>query len=154
MRYRLSSDRLYGSANMSRIFPIVPASSKALWLIGSLALFVAILLLVTIYLGYSSCYTQFELSEEGLRIKGDLHGRKIPISSLVVDEARKIDLNNLPQYQPKWRTNGTAVPGYRAGWFKLRNGEKAFMFVTETTDVVYLPTREGYSVLDLQQKSE
>jgi hypothetical protein len=53
----------------------------------------------------------------------------------------------LPQYQPKWRTNGTAIPGYRAGWFKLRNGEKALMFVTETTDVVYLPTREGYSVL-------
>jgi hypothetical protein len=136
---------------MSRIFPIVPASSKTLWSIGGIVLFIALLLLVLLclfsYLGYSSRYSQFELSEEGLRIRGDLYGRTIPISSLVVSEARKVNLNDLPQYQPKWRTNGTSVPGYRAGWFKLRNGEKALMYVTETTNVVYLPTREGYSVL-------
>jgi hypothetical protein len=31
--------------------------------------------------------------------------------------------------------------------FKLSNGEKALLFVTDRSRLVYVPTREGYSVL-------
>jgi hypothetical protein len=42
---------------------------------------------------------------------------------------------------------GTGLPGYAAGWFKLANGEKALVYVTTQSEVVYIPTTEGYSLL-------
>jgi hypothetical protein len=49
---------------------------------------------------------------------------------------------------------GTAYPGYRAGWFRLRNGEKALVYLTETNRTVYVPTRNGYSVMLTPQQPE
>ena len=37
--------------------------------------------------------------------------------------------------------------GHAACWFRLRNGEKALLYLTDRARVVYLPTRDGYSVL-------
>jgi hypothetical protein len=42
---------------------------------------------------------------------------------------------------------GTGLPGYSAGWFSLRNGEKALLFVTDRSRVVRIPTRDGYSLM-------
>jgi hypothetical protein len=39
------------------------------------------------------------------------------------------------------------LPGYSAGWFRLRNGEKALAFVTDRQRVLYFPTWKGYSIL-------
>ncbi len=39
------------------------------------------------------------------------------------------------------------MPGYRAGWFRLANGEKALLYVTDPHKVAYVPTRAGYSLL-------
>jgi hypothetical protein len=39
------------------------------------------------------------------------------------------------------------MPGYQAGWFSLVNKEKALLFVTDTSSIVYLPTNKGYSVM-------
>ena len=52
-----------------------------------------------------------------------------------------------PELRPRWRTNGVAIPGYQSGWFKLRNGERALLFVRDKRRVVYVPTSEGYSLL-------
>ena len=51
------------------------------------------------------------------------------------------------EFKPIRRTNGIGLPGYSAGWFKLANGEKALLFVTDRGKVVYMPTTDGYSVL-------
>jgi hypothetical protein len=42
---------------------------------------------------------------------------------------------------------GTGLPGYRAGWFRLRNGEKALVSLTDTHHVVYVPTSRGFALL-------
>ena len=42
---------------------------------------------------------------------------------------------------------GTAMRGYRSGWFRLRNGDRALLYLTDQTRAVYVPTTEGYSVL-------
>jgi hypothetical protein len=70
----------------------------------------------------------------------------IPTSQLRLDEIQRIDINNGP-YHPTIRTMGTAMPGYRAGWFRLRNGHKALLYVTDPSDVVLVPTTAGYDVL-------
>jgi hypothetical protein len=78
----------------------------------------------------------------------------IPADSLRGGAARIVDLANTPELQPGWRRMGTALPGYRAGWFRLRNGEKALIYLTETSRTVYVPTRSGYSVMLTPQRPE
>ncbi|NES71007.1 MAG: hypothetical protein F6K24_40255 [Okeania sp. SIO2D1] len=136
---------------MSKIFPIVPASDKTLWLTGGIA-FILVLLLVFVigifgYAIYSSRHVKLELSPEKLHIRGDLYGRIIPTESLVIEEAKRVTLSKGQPYAPRWRQNGIGLPGYLSGWFKLRNGEKALLFVTDSQKVVYIPTKEDYAVL-------
>ncbi len=49
----------------------------------------------------------------------------------VLEEAKQVDLSGDSEYRLRTRTNGTGLPGYQAGWFKLQNGEKALVFVTD-----------------------
>jgi len=76
-----------------------------------------------------------------------MYGRMIPVGDLRQSEARAVDLRTDRGLQPVRRTMGTAVPGYRAGWFRLRDGEKALLYVTDPSRVVYVPTRKDYAVL-------
>ena len=39
------------------------------------------------------------------------------------------------------------MPGLRAGWFRLRNNERALVYLTNPFHVTYLPTKEGYVLL-------
>ena len=132
---------------MRQVFPIIPASGGPFWLLGVVGVFLLALLFLFAYLAYSSRNVKFEISTEGLRIKGDIYGRTIPARALVVDKAKFLDLSREKEYQLRWRTNGAGLPGYKSGWFRLRNGEKGLVFVTDPSQVVYIPTREGYSVL-------
>jgi hypothetical protein len=38
---------------------------------------------------------------------------------------------------------GTAVPGYRSGWFRLRNGREALVYLTDRSQAVHVPTTPG-----------
>jgi hypothetical protein len=136
-------------------FAIIPASSRSLWVFYVLMLLlfvgVASVLFIT---GRGSRASRFELSEAGLRLRGDLWGRMIPSNALRGGAARIVDLATTPDLQPRWRTSGTTFSGYRAGWFRLRNGEKALVYLTETSRTVYVPTRKGYSVMLTPQQPE
>ncbi|HMF09269.1 MAG TPA: PH domain-containing protein, partial [Thermoanaerobaculia bacterium] len=61
--------------------------------------------------------------------------------------ARAVDLRIDTALNPAVRTMGTALPGYRAGWFRLRDGEKALCYLTDASRVAYVPTNAGYAVL-------
>jgi len=82
-----------------------------------------------------------------LEIRGSLYGRRIPRSDLLLERARLVDLDRSPGVGLAQRTNGSGLPGYSVGWFRLDNSEKALVFVTDRRRVAYLPTRQGYSVL-------
>lgn len=58
-----------------------------------------------------------------------------------------VDLGSEPSLRPRWRTFGTAVPGYSSGWFRLRDGQKALAFLTRTDRILYAPTHQGYALL-------
>lgn len=130
-----------------QVFTIVPGSNGPYWMVAGIAVFLLLMVGLFAWFAYSSRNVRFEVSNEGLRIGGGMYGRTIPASSLVVDGAKVLDLRRDCDYQLRWRTNGAGLPGYQAGWFKLRNGEKSLCFVTDTSRIVYVPTTEGYSVL-------
>lgn len=126
---------------------VLTHDSRAGW-ISSLA----IVLVVGAFgmLGYSlasSRNARFLIEPSGLRLQGDLYGRFLPKSHLQLDSARALDLEQEPAYAPVRRMMGTAIPGYRAGWFRLRNGERALLYVTDPTHIAYIPTTDGYALL-------
>jgi hypothetical protein len=132
---------------MTQTFPIVPGDTRVLW--GLLPAFVLMLLLLAVLAVSLSAArnARFEVSAVGLRLKGDLYGRFIPTADLRLDSARTVDLRTEPALQAVRRTMGTAVRGYQGGWFRLRNGEKALLYVTDRSRVVYVPTTHGYAVM-------
>ena len=139
---------------MNQVFPIIPAPARTLWALGIFALLMAVLLGISGYIAYSCRHVQFELSATELHIRGDIYGRRIPLSSLEIDRAKKVNLAKEKSYRPKWKTNGIGLPGYASGWFKLNNGEKGLLFVTYSKKLVYLPTTEGYVLLMSVQEPE
>jgi len=98
-------------------------------------------------IAYASRNTRLELSPDGLTIRGGVYGRTIPAASLIAQEAKRVDLSGDSEYRLRIRTNGAALPGYQAGWFRLGNREKALVFVTDRDRVVYVPTSQGYAIL-------
>ncbi len=129
------------------VFPIAPAESRYLWFLIPVIviLFGAMALLVTSVRGAHA--SRFAIRADGLRLEGDLYGRLVPKSQLRVDLARRVDLGREEELRPKGRRIGTALPGYQAGWFRLRNGEKTLLYLTDRTRAVYIPTIAGYSLL-------
>jgi hypothetical protein len=130
------------------VFNIAVADTKMLWLIGLIPL--GVLVLVGAILGASingARNSTFEVSSEGLRIRGDWYGRMIPASQLVPGTARRVDLALSPELTPGRRTMGTGLPGYQAGWFRLRNGDRALLYLTDRSKAVYVQTTDGYGVM-------
>lgn len=129
-------------------FSIAPAATRALWVVP--AVVALVLVLVALLLGRSlvaSRSAQFIVSPAGLQLQGDWYGRTIPWTQLRGRDARRVELAAEPGLAPRWRTMGTGLPGFQAGWFRLRNGERALLYLTDRQRAVYVPTTAGYSLL-------
>ena len=132
---------------MAQTFSIAPASG------GPLAFLIVILVVLLGVFGavgrsvLASRTARFEVSARGLEIKGDWYGRQIPLKSMRVDEARVVDLADERDVQPVSRRFGTGLPGYASGWFRLRNGDRALVYLTNQRRVALIPTDLGYTVL-------
>jgi hypothetical protein len=129
------------------VFAISPASPRPLWFLAVICVLLAVVLLALAYTAYSSRNSRVELESDRIRLVGDFWGREIPFNQLKVSAARILDLTRDTEYSPKRRTFGTGLPGYASGWFRLRGGEKALVYLTERRHVVYVPTSDGYSLL-------
>lgn len=129
------------------IFAISPASSKPLWILTVICAVLLVVLLALAYTAYSSRNSRVEIARDRISVVGDFWGREIPLNLVDVSGVRILDLNKNSEYYPKRRTFGTGVPGYASGWFRLRNGDKALVYLTKRRDVVYVPTSDGYSLL-------
>jgi Bacterial PH domain len=132
---------------MTQTFPIVPGDVRILWaLVPAFVILAAGLGVLAVSLS-GARNARFEVSPVGLRLKGDLYGRFIPTADLQLDSARAVDLAAEPGLVAVRRNVGTAIKGYQAGWFRLRDGEKALLYVTDRSRVAYVPTTRGYAVM-------
>lgn len=136
---------------MEKVFGIIPSTSGAYIFIWVFSVVIVLILVGLIglfaFFGYQSKNATFAVSDEGLRIGPGIYGRFIPKEDIRTAEVRAINMNTESAYKPKWRANGAGLPGFSVGWFKLQNNEKALLFVTDRTNVVYIPTTDNYSVL-------
>ena len=136
---------------MERVFSIIPATTSPYLFIWIFSVVMGVIILgvigMLVMFGYQARHAQFTVNERGLNISPGLYSRFIPKENINTAGVKVINLNTDSAYKPKWRTNGAGLPGYAAGWFKLENKEKALVFVTDRSRVVYIPTSENYSVL-------
>jgi hypothetical protein len=92
----------------TEIFGIAPTTSRAIWLLALVPVLVLVITTAVVgpaLLGARSA--QFEVSSEGLRLRGDLYGRTIATEHLRVSDIRRLDLRATPELRPRWRTMGT-----------------------------------------------
>lgn len=129
------------------VFPIVPAAAKPLWFIAAICLVLALVIALLLWIAWSARHARVEVSDREIRLFGDLWGRSIALESLDLSGASVVVVDPSSPYRPTRRTLGTGLPGYASGWFRLRNGEKALAYLTRGTDVVHIPTTQGYSLL-------
>ena len=131
-----------------QVFAIAPATVKGLYVVWTIVGLTLLIAIAAVFFATSGARSsRFEVSSEGLRLRGDLWGRLIPTRDLRLDQARRVTIEKTSDLAPRWRTMGTGMPGYQAGWFRLKNGEKALVYLTDRSRAVYLPTTEGYSLL-------
>jgi Bacterial PH domain len=127
-----------------RIFSAVPVGSKTMWWGIVVVLLVGIAGASILVMARAPT---FDVSAAGLRISGNPFGRMIPAADLRLGAARVVDFTRSPDLRPKWRTMGLGLPGYKAGWFRLSDGEKALVFLSGAKPALYIPTTAGYSLL-------
>jgi hypothetical protein len=128
---------------MNVVFEIA-ANNARLWFIA-IGLIPLLLGLGMVALGFNQ--SKFEFTDAGLRLHGDLYGRLIPTAELRLELSRLVDIKREPNLEPTMRTFGTGLPGYSTGWFRLRNGETALVYLTDRSNAVYVPTTSGYVLL-------
>ncbi|MBC8192742.1 MAG: hypothetical protein ISR87_13320 [Candidatus Marinimicrobia bacterium] len=105
------------------------------------------LLVVFLKVYIQSANQSVSLSQSDLTLKVPIFGRVIPISDLMVSQARLADLSVDQELKAKRRTAGIGLPGFKVGWYKLFSGEKALLAVVNSDHAVYIPTTKGYSLL-------
>ncbi|MAW28747.1 MAG: hypothetical protein CMP98_08105 [Gammaproteobacteria bacterium] len=136
------------------VFEIAEPSNMAAWVMATIAALLLILGLFLGWLAFSFGHPSVVLTDEDLRLNVPLYGRTIPNAEIAVNQARIVDLNNEPPLNPRFRTNGIGLPGYRVGWFRLRNGDRALVAITRPKQVLYVPTRDYSLLLSVAEPEE
>jgi hypothetical protein len=108
---------------------------------------VSLLVLAGFFLSFVARTPEAEVDAQSLRITKSYYGETIPRAELKVADAKILDLGKDSAYAPSRRQNGMSIPWVQQGWFQLQNGERALVFITDPSKVLYLPTTKGYSLL-------
>ena len=136
------------------VFHIPAADGAALWVLLPLIL---MFLFFAALFASSMYYTRFSrvtIEEDIVRIHSGWYGRSVPAHELKWAEARILNLYKDREFELARRTNGVGLPGYQAGWFMLRNGEKVLAFVTDKRHVVYIPTEKHPLLISLEEPEQ
>jgi hypothetical protein len=68
--------------------------------------------------------------------------KRVALSRLRTHGLATVDLDQRSELKPLLKTWGTSLPGFSAGWFRLRNGEKAVCLLLDRHHVSYLRSDE------------
>jgi hypothetical protein len=104
-------------------------------------------------IGWSIYRRKIVLKDKALAT-GPFGWKKIAISELALDGAAVIDLQQHPELHPTFRLAGTSMPGYRSGWFWLRDKRTAYLLLTDWRRVLMLPKRDGGVILLSPQRPD
>lgn len=87
------------------------------------------------------------LEGDELVVAATFYTRRVPVRALDLDRARIVDLAEHTGLRPWLGGNNLHLPGIQAGYFLLRNRERAFCLLTARERVLVLPGRDGRLLL-------
>lgn len=133
---------------MTSVYQIIPAGPRPFYIMVPVFVILIGVFLLVAWTLYGSQRASLRLSSAGVSFRGDVWGRKtVPLQQIRVRDARIVNLETEAELRPGSKRMGTGLPGYASGWFRLRSGEKALVYLTDRHKVVYIPTDLGYSIL-------
>jgi len=114
------------------------------------------LLMITLMVGIIITIKNINISikDNEIKINSLLYGRKIPIEDIMVNEIRTINLNENNEYKISIRTNGISLPNFLLGWMKLKNGNKALVYLTNKNNVLLIPTKDYVIMFSMDKGNE
>lgn len=122
-----------------------------LWLLG-LLIGIGPAILIAAAMGVRN--PQAKLGKDGLAIKVSFIDKQWAIGAIDRANAGLVNLEYRRELRPKWKLWGVAMPGLSSGLFKLHDGRKAHVYITDRSNVVYLPTQSGPVLLSLDHPRE
>lgn len=87
------------------------------------------------------------LEDDVLVVKAAMFSRRVAPGTLDLARARVVDLAEHVELKPTLRTLGMALPGFKAGWYRMRKGGNGFYLLTAQRRVLWLPARDGSDLL-------
>ena len=94
---------------------------------------------------------RLQIDGSSLEVATTFYKQRIAFTDLRLDAARVVRFGEHPELRPLLKSNGYALPGFRSGWFRLRNWHKAFVAASDGERLLWLPTTRGFDLL-LQPK--
>ena len=88
-----------------------------------------------------------ELSADVLELRSSFYRCRMPLAELELDQARLVDLDERTEYRPAVKANGFSIPGFRSGWFLLRNRRRTFVAIADGRRKLWLPGSGKHDLL-------
>jgi hypothetical protein len=98
--------------------------------------------------------TSISISGNEIIINSFIYGRKIPIENVLLDGIQKINLKDNKEFDISIKTNGVNVPNFSSGWMRLKNKEKALVFITDKENVLMIPTKDFKILFSMKKTDE
>lgn len=124
-----------------------PLAPYSIWMFYLIAILPGVLFGFFLFMGWSFNRVSLGVAAGKFELKGVFYGRTLSGDELKVADAKLVNIKTEEDLKPVKRMNGLAISQFVYGWFKLKNGEKALIAVSDREHVVYLPTTKGYSVM-------
>ena len=87
------------------------------------------------------------LSDAGLAVRRFPWPRPVKMEEFDLEQASLVDLDAHAELLPRFKIAGSRLPGYRSGLFRLRDGRRATVVLTDLRRVLALPRRNGTVIL-------
>lgn len=87
------------------------------------------------------------LSADSLEVRSSFYRCRTPLHELKLEQARIVDLDEHAELRPMLKTNGFGVPGFRSGWFLLRNRRRSFVAIADGRRRLWLPGSGKHDLL-------
>lgn len=116
---------------------------------GAIALGTAllVLLLVWVVMVRAMRRHRIELQRDAVTVVAGFHRDHLALSELRLDQARIGTLGEHPEWKPWLKSNGTALPGFRGGWFRTRRWQRVFACVAGGERMLWIPTTRKHALL-------
>ena len=132
---------------MSHVFEITQAPESVSGCFGGVLVLLLSIVAATAWIYTKSTNAAIRIEGRVLTLDAAFYGRSIPLSSIRLGEVRAVHAAEGMPLAPKSRSNGIGLPGFRLGWFRLANGERALLAMNGEGQAVYVPTTDGFALL-------